>query len=280
VDILSRYREILSSGIARISAAIGIVGGAGMTAVHALRVDLIDAGTNVRETTDEGLVASIRRHGVLQPIVVRRTGRRYEVVMGHRRLAAARRLELETVPALVEETVHDDQVLRQVVENVERRAMNPLDIARALKAHLDEHPGTTKRALAEAMGKPGARGQVWIANKLALLNLDDATQERIEAGDLPEYLAIKQRARLGDGRGRPRAVSLPDDEGRSKSILVEIGSDGHGPRKGLFSIGVEHDARTVDLVVEDRDRRIFLTLTPTEAKLLGRRLTQAWEAIA
>lgn len=252
-----------------------------MTTQRELAVSMIDDGTNVREATDAGLVASIRRHGVLQPIVVRRAGRRYQVVMGFRRLAAARRIGLATIPAVIEDAPRDDEILRQVAENTDRRAMNPIDVARALAAYLDAHPGTGKAELAAAMGRPGPTGAVWIANKLALLRLDEETQGRIEAGELPEYLALRQRARLGDGRGQPRVVSLPDEDGRSRSIVVELGDQAGRGTNGLVVIGVDHGIRRVDLVVEDgADRRLALTLSPAEAKLLGRRLTQAYEAIA
>jgi ParB/RepB/Spo0J family partition protein len=241
-----------------------------------LRVDLIDDGANVRPFADAGLQSSLAELGMLQPITVARDGRRYRVLYGHRRLAAARALRWETVPAIVSRDVPERLGLAQVAENIDRRGLSPLAIARALQAELEAHPELTQAQLAERLG----RTAVYVSNKLALLRLPDEVQERIQAGELNEHLAIRQRRRLEDGRGRPRIVSEPDEEGRSRSINIEIGSTGHGPRKGVFSIGVEHDSRTVDLVVEDRDRRIFLTLTPEEAKLLGRRFTQAWEAIA
>jgi ParB/RepB/Spo0J family partition protein len=244
--------------------------------VRDIPLGLIVTGRNVREKTDAGLVDSIARHGVLQPITVRAKGKRYEVLMGHRRLQAVRALGLETIPAIVDGEEHEDLILRQVAENVHRKAMNPMEVARALEAYLVAHPDMTKRELGEAMGYSGQMASVFVANKLALLKLPEDVQDRIERRELAESLAIKQRARLNDGRGHPKTVSDPDEDGRSRSIDLELGKS-PGGRPGRFSIGVDHASR---LVVEVGELRLYLTLEPGEAKKLGRRLTQAYEAIA
>jgi ParB family chromosome partitioning protein len=253
-----------------------------MSTLREIRVDLIDDGINVREKTDPGLIASIHRHGVLQPIVVRATGRRFEVVMGYRRLAAARLVGLQTIPAVVEEARHDDQLLRQVAENVHRRAMNPIDVARALKAHLDAHPGMKKAELAAALGYPGAYGPVWISNKLALLRMDDAVIAKLEAGEVTESQAIGARQRLGDGRGRPRVIPLEAEEGRSRSVSVPIGRHVNLTGRvsaGVADISVDRETGSVDVAIQTGDRGLFLTLSPAEARLLGRRLQQAGDAL-
>lgn len=247
--------------------------------VQEIRIDLIDTGRNVREWTDGGLVDSVRQHGILQAITVRRTGKRYRLVMGHRRLKAARLAGLKTIPAMVEQAARDDEVLRQLAENAHRRGMNAMDQARAIADYRDAHPGITHQELADAIGYPGVGGVSWVSNRLALLRLDETTQERVEAGELAPTLAIKQRPSLGDGRGHPKIVSDPDDEGRSRSIDLTIGRDVKG-RHGRFSIGVDHNERSVDLVVEAAGQYLALTLSPDDAKLLGRRLTQAYEAVA
>lgn len=251
-----------------------------MSGVRELPIHLIDdLGENVREETDGGLFDSIRRHGVLQAITVRKVGRRYRIVMGHRRLRAASAVGLTTIPALIEAQAHDDQILRQVAENVHRKGMAPIEVARALQAYLDAHPGVGKREVGEAMGFKPTYAATWVANKLALLRLDEAVQERIDRGELTESIALKQRPRLNDGRGHPRVIPLPDEDGRSRSVDLELGRSPAG-RRGRFSIGVDYAARQADLVVEVGDLRLYLTLEPSEAKLLGRRLTQAFEAIA
>ena len=251
-----------------------------MSQVHDIRLDLVDAGPNVRHKVDDALKASLAEHGLLQPITVQRAGRRYEVLYGHRRTAAARSLGWETIPAIIVSRPDAAELpVRQVIENLDRRGLNPMEIAEALQATLEADPTLTKRDLARRVG----RHPSWVSSKLALILLPQEIQDRVRAGELKDYLAIRQRPRLEDGRGRPQVVSDPDETGRSRSINVEIrpkrGGVG-GAERGLFSIGVDHTERIVDLVVERGDRRVFLTLSPDEAKLLGRRLTQAWEAVA
>lgn len=256
-----------------------------MTQLRDVKVALILNGTNVRQgVADPGLVASIQEHGVLQPIVVRPVGQRgrYEVVMGFRRMAAARRLGLDTIPCVVDDRPEDDQILRQVAENVDRRAMNPMDVALALQAYLDAHPTVKKAELAASLGRPGRAGAVWIANKLALLRLDEPLREKVASGELPEYVAIKGRQHLGDGRGRPRAIPLPDEEGKSRSVSVPIGRSfaGGGHQPGVADVSIDLEARAVDVAIHMGDRGLFLSLSADEARLLGRRLQQAGEALA
>lgn len=250
-----------------------------MTRLREIRVDLIDDGTNVRELTDPGLVDSIRTHGVLQPIVVRAVGRRFEVVMGNRRLMAARLVRLETIPAVVEEASRDDQILRQVAENVHRKGMNAIDVARALHAYLEAHPGMKKGELAAALGRSGSYGPVWIANKLALLRMDDHVVAKIESGEISESQALAARQRLGDGRGHPRVIPLADEAGRSRSISVPIGHTSGGSASGVADISVDRETDVVDVAIQVGDRGLFLTLSAQEARLLGRRIQQAGDAL-
>lgn len=250
-----------------------------MTRLREIRVDLIDDGANVRELTDPGLVDSIRTHGVLQPIVVRAVGRRFEVVMGNRRLLAARKVGLATIPAVVEEAARDDQILRQVAENVHRKEMNAIDVARALQAYLDAHPEMRKGELAAALGRSGPYGPVWIANKLALLRMDDHVVAKIEAGEISESQALAARQRLGDGRGHPRAIPLPDEAGRSRSISVPIGRHAPGATAGVVDIAIDREADVVDVALHLGDRGLFLSLSADEARLLGRRILQAGDAL-
>jgi ParB/RepB/Spo0J family partition protein len=242
-----------------------------VTRFRDIRLTLIDDGANVR-SADAGLVASIRAHGILQPVTVRPNGTRFELVIGFRRIAAARELGLETVPAIVESGEADGRILRQLAENTDRRGMRPLAIARALQDHLDDHPGLTKRELAEQLG----RHPVWVANKLALLRLEAPVQDLIERGEIGEQAALRSRPSLNDGRGRRPVLSVPDSLGRSRSVTIPIG-------KGLGTADVGFDAEfgTVELVVMTGGRGgAMASLTSDEARLLGRRLQQAADALA
>jgi ParB/RepB/Spo0J family partition protein len=238
-----------------------------------ISLDEIEDGPNIREA-DAGLRRSVLEHGILQPITVAWRGGHFEVLYGHRRLAAARAARLSTIPAIVE-PVPADLAIRQLVENLDRRGVNAIDQARAMRTALDADPELTGEILAKRLGRRSS----WVSNRLALLNLPEWTRAKIASGALSPSVALRARPRLNDGRGRPRVVSLPDEAGRSRSLEVGIG-DRMGGRHAHVSIGVDHDTGSIDLVAEAGDNRILMTLSAEEARVVGRRLTQAYEALA
>src|ERR671919_652994 len=131
------------------------------------------------EETLQDLTSSIEAVGVLQPIVVRPAGERYQIVMGERRVRAARAAGLERIPAIVR-TTEDDQLLRDaLLENVHREDLNPLEEAAAYKQLLADF-GITQQELASRLG----RSRPVIANAMRLLNLPGSVQRRIAARTL------------------------------------------------------------------------------------------------
>lgn len=147
-----------------------------------LPLDAIDANPRQpREVFDEeeieGLATSIRDLGVLQPIVVRPLGDRYELIAGERRLRAARLAGLERIPAVVRHT-EDSQLLKEaLVENIHRVQLNPLEEAAAY-AQLLEDFGFTQEELATSLGK----SRPAVTNALRLLQLPPSVQVRVAAG--------------------------------------------------------------------------------------------------
>jgi ParB family transcriptional regulator, chromosome partitioning protein len=134
----------------------------------------------------EGLAASLRERGVLQPVLVRpRAGGRYELVAGERRWRAATLAGLDRIPALVR--AHDDATSLEValVENMAREDLNPVEEARAVAA-LVEELGLTR----EEVGRRVGRSRVAISNLLRVLDLPD------------EALALLEDGRLTEGHGR------------------------------------------------------------------------------
>jgi ParB family transcriptional regulator, chromosome partitioning protein len=135
------------------------------------------------------LAASIKRHGVLQPIVVSRDGEGYEVVAGQRRVLAARVAGKTTIPAVVRDDVRDRLELA-LVENLQRADLNAIETARAYKLLMETYD-LTQEQLAERVGK--SRSQV--ANMLRTLTapqpLQDAVMEgKISEGHLRALLAL------------------------------------------------------------------------------------------
>jgi ParB family transcriptional regulator, chromosome partitioning protein len=127
----------------------------------------------------EELAQSIRVNGIIQPILVRRSGDRYEIIAGERRWRAAQIAGLLRAPVVVREL--DDQQLLQValIENIQREDLNPIDEATAYRRLLDEC-AMTQEALAEAVGKDRAS----IANHLRLLRLPPDVQRQVSSGGL------------------------------------------------------------------------------------------------
>lgn len=125
------------------------------------------------------LKESIREHGILQPLVVRRSAAGMELVAGERRLRAATDLGLEAVPVVIRETTDEEMQTLALVENLQRVDLNPIEKARALKAMMQNF-GFTQEAVASKVGKARAT----IGNLLRLLDLPEIIQEMVEDGRL------------------------------------------------------------------------------------------------
>lgn len=126
------------------------------------------------------LADSIRAQGVMQPIVLRATGKdRYEIIAGERRWRAAQQAGLEKIPAVVRE-VEDEAVLAMsLIENIQREDLNPLEQAVALQRLLQEFQ-LTHQEIADAVGKSRSA----VTNTLRLTQLPSAVAEMLAAGDL------------------------------------------------------------------------------------------------
>jgi ParB family chromosome partitioning protein len=125
------------------------------------------------------LASSIREHGVLQPIIVRRQGDGYEIVAGERRFRASESLGLPTVPAIVRDATDADMLELALTENIQRADLNPLELARAYASYIDRFQLTQEQA-AERLGKSRSS----IANTMRLLELPPDVQEMISRGSL------------------------------------------------------------------------------------------------
>jgi ParB family chromosome partitioning protein len=177
-----------------------------------LPLDRIDPNPRQpREAFDEeplhDLTTSIEAVGVLQPIVVRPHGERYQIVMGERRVRAARAAGLERIPAIVR-TTEDDQLLRDaLLENVHREDLNPLEEAAAYEQLLLDF-GITQEELAARLG----RSRPVIANAMRLLRLPGSVQRRIAARTL--------------SAGHARAVASLEDPVQQERLADRIVAEG------------------------------------------------------
>jgi len=152
--------------------------------VTEIGIDRIEASRyQPREAVSEQdvaeLVESVRREGVLQPIVVRPSGDGYELVFGERRWRAARAAGLKTVPAIVRETTEEESFRLALVENVQRRDLGPVVKARAVKRYMETF-SLTQQQVAERLGFSRST----VANILRLLALPEEVKELVEGGRL------------------------------------------------------------------------------------------------
>jgi ParB family chromosome partitioning protein len=145
-------------------------------------IDLIDPSflqpRSVFDTAKlDELARSIRANGVVQPVLLRRKGNRFELIAGERRWRAAKQAGLTKIPALVR-SVSDEKVLEiALIENIQREDLNPIEEARAYKK-LMETLGLTQETVAERVG----RDRSYITNYLRLLRLPEDIQELLQVG--------------------------------------------------------------------------------------------------
>ncbi|HEY4313315.1 MAG TPA: ParB/RepB/Spo0J family partition protein [Pirellulales bacterium] len=156
-------------------------------AIQYVPIDSIDCQPQVRTTFAEqllvGLARSIQEVGLQQPLRVRAVDDRFVVVDGERRLQAARMIKLAEVPVIVEEKplCIGEVIHRQLVANLQRAGLTPGERARAIKRLMNE----TGWPATEAAGKCGISSAT-VTRLLAILELPEPVQARIDAGEIPE----------------------------------------------------------------------------------------------
>lgn len=147
-------------------------------------IDLIEPNpyqprTHFREEALDELARSIQASGIIQPLVLRRAGNRYQLIAGERRWRAAQRAGLHKVPAILREVPEEEVLEITLVENVQREDLNPVEEARAYDRLLNEFH-MTQEEVAERTGKQRTN----IANAVRLLTLDEPVLGLIEEGRL------------------------------------------------------------------------------------------------
>ena len=120
------------------------------------------------------LAESIRQHGIIQPLVLRKVADKYEIIAGERRYKAAYIAGLVKVPAVIIDLNDNESAEVAIVENIQRRDLSPIEEAKSYKKLLDRGY-LTQDQLASRMGKT----QATISNKLRLLNLDEKVQDAL-----------------------------------------------------------------------------------------------------
>lgn len=181
-------------------------------AVLSLPIEVIERSSEQpRKRFDEArleeLAASIREHGIVEPILVRHDGQRYRIVAGERRWRAAQRAGLQEIPAIVRDATAREAFEIALVENVQRADLNALEEAEAYRLLVTEY-GLTQEQVAQRVGKERAT----VANALRLLKL-------------PEDI----RDAVGDGRldmGHARALLGLEDPAQMRRVAARVLREG------------------------------------------------------
>jgi ParB family chromosome partitioning protein len=218
------------------------------------------------------LVHSVREIGLLQPVVVRKSGAvngedRYELIMGERRWRAVTEAGLESIPAIVRDTGDDVMLRDALLENLHRSQLNPLEEAAAYQQLLDDF-GCTHEELSTRIG----RSRPQISNTLRLLKLSPEVQRRVAAGVLS---AGHARALLGvaDAQAQDRLAARVVAEGisvRGLEEIVAVGDTGEDAETVRFRARKPTAPGLADLNerLSDRlDTRVKVTLGKSKGRI-------------
>ena len=155
-----------------------------------------------KDSLDE-LTKSVKQYGVLQPIIVKKIGNRYEIVAGERRWRAAQAAGLDEVPVVVRD--YDDQKAKEIaiIENIQRTDLNPIEEALAYKSLIEEY-NLTQEELSDKVSK----NRSTITNSLRLLKLSKNIQQYMIDGQISS--------------GHARALLSLEDEGKRELLALDI----------------------------------------------------------
>ncbi len=171
--------------------------------VHAIQPNPFQPRQQFSDEELEALAASIKAHGVLQPVLVRPKDNGYELVAGERRWRAAQRAGLTEIPAVIRPCSDDEVLALALIENLQRKDLNPLEEAQAYRTLIDRF-GLTQEQIAQQVGKSRAA----IANTLRLLSLPEPIKQALWEGAITE--------------GHARALLAAPDEGTMMEAFQQV----------------------------------------------------------
>jgi len=187
--------------------------------------------THFDDASLESLADSIRTHGIVQPLLVRRRENGYELIAGERRWRAAKLAGLSRVPIIVKEVPDESLLEIALIENIQRENLNPIEEAQAYKK-LIENVGLTQEALASRVG----RDRSYITNYLRLLRLPEDLQQLVKEG------------RLSTGHARTiLALTQPDLQRRVARQIIDGGLSVRATEQLVHKATEEKPAKTASV---------------------------------
>ena len=193
----------------------------------------------------EELVASIKEHGILQPVVVQKADSGYELIVGERRWRASKKLGLKKIPAVIRE-VSDEQSLEiAIIENIHRQDLNPIEEAEAY-ARLCKEFALTQEMVADKVGK----SRTAVANTLRLLKLsgtikEDLVSGKISMGHARALLALENTKKMEVLRKEivKQNLTVRQTENKVNKLKIDSGKNSvhTGAQKDIFIKDLEKD---------------------------------------
>ena len=156
---------------------------------------------NFNEEDLKDLAASIEKYGIIQPLLLKKKEDKYEIIAGERRFRAAKLAGLEKVPAIVKDITDHESSRIAIIENIQRKDLNPVEEAMSYR-HLLDSQDLTQKELAEEIGK----SRQYIGNTIRLLNLD------------PRVLKLLEEEEISVSHGK-KLLSIKDGEKQYKEAM-------------------------------------------------------------
>ncbi len=185
--------------------------------IDEISIDLIKPNKHQpRKTFDkekiEELAVSIKEHGIIQPIILRKAGQGYEIVAGERRWRAAREAGLKKVPGIIRDLTDRENMIFAIIENLQREGLNPVEEAEGFQEMIEIY-NLTQEEVSKSVGK----SRPYITNQLRLLKLPKVVRELLSAG------------KISTGHGK--VLSSIDSEKRQIKLAEEIVEKGLSVRE-------------------------------------------------
>ena len=159
---------------------------------------------NFNEDELKDLASSIKKYGIIQPLLLKKTKDKYEIIAGERRFRAAGMAGLDKVPAIVKDISDDESSRIAIIENIQRKDLNPVEEAMSYR-HLLDSQDLTQKELADEIGK----SRQYIGNTIRLLNLD------------PRVLKLLEEEKISTSHGK-KLLSIKDGDKQYKEAMKII----------------------------------------------------------
>ena len=188
----------------------------------------------------EELAQSIQEHGIIQPIVVRKKGKKFEIVVGERRFRAAKLANLDEIPAIVRDLTEDQMMELAILENLQREDLTPIEEAEAYQSLIEKLNFTQE----ELANRP------YTTNHLRLLQLPDQVREFVNNGELSmghgrTLLALKNKRRIPEVADKviKHGLNVRQLEALIKQLNEEVSRETERAAKNIFVEATETQLR-------------------------------------